>query len=264
MPIAEILPTLLQILKNPPPWFGDALGVILCVFLFLALWDIRKKTLRAYENLSTREERLSKVYEDLINEREKYTYATNLSKQYKTTLENIIDFMKDLNDLRNYVDSAEVISKAEHIIQRAVESLASDVKQLAGERHRCGFWVYIAETNTLNLITASSGFPPNYIGKKLNKDKSIAGRAFRTGEIENVSNVHEDPEWEPNPQSNSPYTALICIPIADIGVLTIDALNPMSRDHELIGEVYCKVIEGAVIELTQALPHIVNKETVDS
>ena len=52
--------------------------------------------------------------------------------------------------------------------------------------------------------------------------------------------------------SDSPYSALICIPISTFGVLTIDALKPMKEEIVVIGKLYSRIIEGTVYELLRS------------
>ncbi|WP_342626548.1 GAF domain-containing protein [Brevibacillus massiliensis] len=145
-----------------------------------------------------------------------------------------------------------MLAEVHNLFQRLVEALASDVKYRPGERHRCGLW--IESGGELILLHASAGFPDHYLrNRRLDIERSIAGKSFRRGQTIVLDNVRENDDWEPNPESSSPYLALICIPIGRWGVLTVDALHPMKEHVKMICELYGCMIEGAMEEYMRLL-----------
>jgi len=98
-----------------------------------------------------------------------------------------------LNRLRNRPPTLDAFSELRDLLKDSVEGIAMDIKFQPGERHRCGLWW--EEDGELVLRFASIGFPRRYLdgGRRLNLDRSTAGRAFRRCEAFNVPDVSKDP-----------------------------------------------------------------------
>jgi putative methionine-R-sulfoxide reductase with GAF domain len=199
-----------------------------------------------------KEDKLIKLQEEIIDVKEKNQHNEDIASQVCTVIANAKNFLVSLNGLRKLENPDEVLQPADYLIQRVVEALSSDVKSSPGEQHRCGLWLD-EENGELIMYKGSSGFPENYINqRKLDIDHSIAGKAYRKQQTVKKDDVQNDEDWEPNPDSNSKYSAIICIPISKWGVLTIDAKKPMNNEQMLIGELYSYVIEGAINEFMQS------------
>jgi hypothetical protein len=141
-----------------------------------------------------------------------------------------------------------------------LDTLSSDIKVNAGGRHRCAIWVL--QDEELVLVYASSGFPKSHPGnRKLHIHRSTAGRCLRKRQLIHVDDVTQDDDWEPNHESKSPYKSLICVPVSTWVVLTVDGVHGMSREVELICELYGILFEGMFQEQLHTLQRL-SGETV--
>jgi hypothetical protein len=236
-----------EVLKMIPAWIYVIAGIIILIGLIGAVFFIWLGVKRFADGMN-KESRLIALQSDLITEKETSKRNSGIASQLLTATENAEAFLRNLNEISESSDYEANARDARFLIQRVVDALASDIKHRPGERHRCGVWSYIDDRECLELMVASSGFPNYYIGeRRLDIHRSIAGRSFRKKQVEKIDNVNEDMDWEKNSQSHSAYTAMICIPINDLGVFTIDALHPMSEEVACIGQLYARVIEGAFI-----------------
>jgi hypothetical protein len=239
-----------EILKEMPNWFYPLAAIIILLSLGFIAWWIFIGAKR-YSDALVRENRIITLQDEIAIEKEKSKVSLGLSSQLKVCLENIQGHIFTLNEFRNNTDE-EIINGTNHSVERIIDSLVSDVKFDSGERHRCGLWYEI--DGLLSLLSGSSGFPQSYLDhRKLDTNRSIAGKCFRKKEIIKRDNVLDDEDWEKNPNSTSKYTAVICIPVGDWGVLTIDALSPMREEVIIIGELYSRILEGILNEYTNAL-----------
>ncbi|RKD21111.1 hypothetical protein BEP19_15670 [Ammoniphilus oxalaticus] len=238
-----------ELFARMPDWLlNTAALVIIAAVIIMLFWFILAA--RKFSETMGNENRVIQLQDDLIIERKQSQINEDISSQAVTTLQNMKNYISALNDIRfsfTYEDPNIYTYKVTSLIQRLIDGLAADVKLSPGERHRCGVW--LENNGILKLRYASSGFPENYIGvRELSIEHSLAGKSFRRKQTVKYTDVTEEEDWEKNPASSSDYTALICIPMAGWGVLTIDALKPMRDEVSIIGELYGALIESAVIE----------------
>jgi type II secretory pathway pseudopilin PulG len=246
-----------EVIKNMPGWFYVMASVIILIILIIIAgwtWLGAKR----FADGIRKENRLLSLHDELNTQRQQNGKNEGVASQLLTSVENADVLLKSMIDLRvnQYLSSTEYLQHIQQqgraLIQRAVDALASDIKFRPGERHRCGYWA--AQEGQLRIEVASAGFPDYYIGERLLEiDNSIAGRSFRKREVIKVDSVGEDVDWQRNSKSSSPYKAIICIPVVPWGVLTIDALNPMNEEVKSIGQLYARIIEGAINESFIAL-----------
>lgn len=83
--------------------------------------------------------------------------------QLATALQNIGAHLLVFSKARTQ-PAPERIAKIEQLLQRIMESIATDVKAKPGEHHRCGLWW--EEDGELVLVFASAGFPRHYFGRQ--------------------------------------------------------------------------------------------------
>lgn len=223
-----------------PSWFFIISAIIILIgLLFGTTWIVLgtrtlAKSLGKEDKLFDLQERVH----TLSNENE---YNKNISLKLQTVLNNSRLFINTINS--NNIDEGAIYMN----IQRIIESLAADVKTNGGEKHRCGFWMAFEDGGILRLIQGSSGFPDHYIGNRvLETDNSIAGRCYRKKILINCPDVNDDHDYE---KSDNNYTSLICVPIDELGVLTIDGLNKFDENVESISELYASIIEVLLYEL---------------
>lgn len=199
----------------------------------------------------SRENRVISLQAELNDERKANAKNGAAARQFGTAVANAKLHISALNVL--VANGPTVIAdQAPKLAQRIIDSLAADLKHTPGELHRCALWLRNEETDLLYPVYVSAGFPHGYIESKrtLKCWYSLAGKAVRLRQTVKVDNVHDNDEWEENPNSNSPYNALICVPLSngkDIwGVVTMDALAPFTSNDVLIGELYAVVLEAVV------------------
>ena len=249
------------LLGHMPWWFYLFASVIILLTLaigaFLTLRSLYLGAKRLADTLE-RESKIIQLQDALERANGESRKNSAIASQLATAAINTRAHVALLQQLREQAPVETRIERAQDLIQRAIESLASDVKHRSGEQHRCGLWYEL--DGELVLTYASSGFPPDYLSgvrRRLKVHASLAGKAFRQEQSRQWDDVRVDDDWTPNPNSRSRYTALVCIPIrlgsTVWGVLTIDALAPMTDEDRLIGELYAAVIENALWELIQAL-----------
>lgn len=216
-----------------PSWFFIVGAIIILIGLAAAAWWIVSGA-RSFSKSLGKEKKLYKLQEELHKKDNEIKYENGISLTLLNVVDNSRLFLKSIINL----DEGESVALS---LQRIIESLSSDIKTNPGDKHRCGFWISEPQRGGLLLINGSSGFTNHYLGKRLlGYDKSVAGRCFRKKEVINIEDVYQDEDFE---QSDNDYISLICIPIGDIGVLTVDGKNPFDKNAESIAELYGSIIE---------------------
>lgn len=229
-----------NLFSRTPGWFFVCASIIILIALAGAAYWIVLSAKKFSDSLG-KESTLIEL-KDKVNQlnREK-EYHENVSSKLLTVIENTRLFLNSINENRGQ------LANYSYVIQRIVETLAYDVKTKSGEKHRCGFWIPDHNNQELRLINGSSGFPDHYIqSRKLGFDESIAGRSFRKLELINCEDVYKDADYSP---SNSGYKSLICVPVNEVGVLTIDGISPFDKSAESIAELYGTMIESVFVEM---------------
>lgn len=248
-----------DIFSYMPPWFfGVAAFIILLALIVILIWI--SLGARRFADSMNKENRLIELQANVIEVQAKHKEQQDTSLLLKTAVENSKSYIKSLNDLRAMNDSQiitnhdQISYNCQQFIQRMLDSLSSDIKSRSGERHRCGLWFEL--DGGLMLAHGSTGFPEEYINnRRLDIDRSIAGKCFRKKETIKRDDVTKDDDWEESKNPSSNYTALICIPINTWSVLTIDALEPMKNEVVAIGELYAKIIEGAIDDMFKSFTY---------
>jgi hypothetical protein len=258
-----------SVLKNVmdklPGWFFQIAGIILLIAIVIFLWFIlfgTKQLSRVFSSILKRDDKIEKLHDELLNEKERSGRFEDTSLQLGAAVRNLRPIIASLNKLRKEESVSTIIQEVDQLIQRCLDTLASDLKTKAGGLHRCGLW--IKQDDYLRLVNASSGFPKNYAGsRQLNINRSVAGRCVRKMQIINLDDVTTDSDWEDNPDSKRLYTSLICIPVGDWIVLTIDGYQPMGEYAQLLGELYANLFEGIINEHMRAISNLSENITQD-
>ncbi|USK61359.1 GAF domain-containing protein [Peribacillus asahii] len=231
--MADLLKVLLD---KQPSWFFQVSSILLIIILIIVGFWIFRATKRYSESVD-KEDRLVA----LLSERNEFENEKNnlisLTNQLNVALENGTSFIKDLNDYQ----PSESINP---YIQTIIESMATDIKVVIGEKHRCGLWMADDDNGILRLFNGSASFSNGQtIQRILHINHSIAGRCYRKNTTLFIDDVTLDPDWSTSDGSSS-YTSLICIPIINWGIITIDAKQKMNHNTVLIGKFYASIIEG--------------------
>jgi putative methionine-R-sulfoxide reductase with GAF domain len=239
LPMSDSLKVLLD--KQPPWFFQASSGVLLLILLVFLYWAF--KGAKNYAEAVNKENKIVTLLDERNKIQNEQLLLRAITDQLCVVIENGTTFVRALNDYNPFNTDAPSVSKH---IQSVIESMATDIKTVVGEKHRCGFWVNNDEEDedVLTLFNGSSAFPYGYENVRfLNLNHSIAGRSFRKKETLYIEDVAQDPDWSLSDNPSS-YTSLICIPISTWGVITIDAKQKMSHNTVLIGEFYASIIEG--------------------
>lgn len=243
-----------EFLEKLYPWHFHVAGAIILAALALFFWytfiGVNKFT-RAVSSILEHHDHARKLQEELEQVKVDGSKHKMIADHVSRVIFNLKPFIDSLNEIRTMTQAYQRMIESSSLIQRVLDSLTSDMKTKSGEHHRCGIWMI--EDDLLRLAVVSAGFPSSHRGNRtLSKDRSIAGRAFRTKQTQNIADVTNDTEWVRNDETRNHYLSLICVPLGDWGVLTIDGIEPMSLEGQHIGELYASVIQGAIQEYYMA------------
>lgn len=237
------------------PWQIHAAGGIvilaLLVFFWFTFYGVHKFT-RSISSIISHDEQLQQLYEQINELRADNESNKRMADYSSRVIYDIKPFIDSLTEIRQNSSPKDRVIESSQLIQRILDSLTTDIYFKSGEHHRCCIWG--TENQYLRPLVVSSGFPGNYASfRVLDRNNSIAGRAFRTKRTQNIPDVTQDKEWARNEESRSKYKSLICIPIGEVGVLSIDGVEPMGTECEQIGELFASVILGAITEYGTSL-----------
>jgi len=239
------------IIARLPHWFFETSAVIIIVALLISLWWITLGAKR-FSAAMGRENKLIKLQEDVVKLKSQNLEYVGIYSQVTIAIINSQSFLESFHDLRMLSDPHELRQRSANLIQRIIESLASDIKSMPGDKHRCGVWIQDGDEELL-LVFGSTGFAESYIGfRRLKLNWSVAGKSFRKSTTVNIDDVIKNDDWEKNINSASKYTSLICIPLGFWGILTIDGHNPMNESTVNIGSLYASLLVGALAEFDKA------------
>jgi hypothetical protein len=243
-----------DILDHMYPWFYNAAGVVIVLalgtFFYFTFYGMNKFA-NAIKSVVHRDDRIKELQEKVDLFKDRSTNNEIIASQLSSVITKMTPFIESLNNLRTIDGYEHRISESLNLIHKVLESLSLDIKNKAGENHRCGIWM--PDQDYLRLYFTSSGFPRTYVNNRiLHRDRTIAGKCFRKKKTIHLDDVTLDNDWEISPEGKSNYKSLICIPIGVTGVLTIDGIKPMSQESVKLSELYCSVIEGALQEYFRA------------
>jgi len=246
------------ILDKLPPWFYSLSAIlflaVLIIFFAMTLFGASRIT-RAMHSIMSRDRRIEQLHDRLHESIKRAEWQDNVASQLATACGNLSPLLHQLNALRSQPNPMARMSEIESLAQRCLDTLSSDIKVSAGGRHRCALWVQ--QDEELMLVFATSGFPKTHPGnRRLHIHRSIAGRCLRKRQLIHVDDVTEDDDWEPNHESKTTYHSLICVPVSTWVVLTVDGLQPMSREVELLCELYGVLFEGIFQEQVNTIQRL--------
>ncbi|WP_342441148.1 GAF domain-containing protein [Lysinibacillus sp. FSL K6-0075] len=230
-----------SILEVVPGWSITILAIIIIIMVVgiaILIWWTLFKTVKVALKDNT-EKSLKEDIRLLTDEKA-------ILESHVARMENIVSHARSFTNSYNKLINGESTS-FEAVIQRMIESLSNDIKMTPKNGHRSGFWLYDEEGEDgpcLKLLYGSSAFPDTYFGeRRLGINNSVAGRSYRKNKIEQIDDVHNDPDWATE-NSTSKYQAILCIPISGYGVLTVDSNEAITEHIRIIVELYAVLIEG--------------------
>lgn len=237
--MVDVLKALLEVVPN---WVTIGIGIailLLTIGLVVLIFNSTKRTLES----AHKESDIRQLESDI-----------RILNTEKDQLENQVACLEGAVKSTNNFAQAFVKSVGKNLsefeydslTQRIIESICNDIKMTSKTIHRSALWIYTEENNGEQILTlhqASSGFEVRDLNlKKLNIHNSVAGRCFRTKKKQIVNNVSEDPDW--NFKENRKYEAILCFPIGDYGVITIDSKETISEQIVGIVALYSTLVEG--------------------
>jgi putative methionine-R-sulfoxide reductase with GAF domain len=242
------------LMENQPPWFYYISSIIILITLvIIGIWAYLGAK-RFYQSVD-KENRIIALLEQKNQLEKDYLYQKTISDQLSEIIVNATTFSRLKN--RYFSDKDPKLSPT-HLAQSIIEALSSDIKTVINAKHRVGLWFYEPENELLRLVQSSANFYKNQHNSRfLDLDETIGGRCFRRKETIYVPDVKSDPDWEDSSDSSSDYSSIICIPINDWGILTIDAKHQMEDTTIKVCELYATIIESVLsIFLTKELSNI--------
>lgn len=202
-----------QVKKIPP----SVIVFLLILFLFslialLWLWSWKRwlspdaKLIRQY-----------KEEKDVLNQDSK-------QKSLIITLTDQIN--REIARLMDIENKDECEKHALKVFDMVVEQIPVCLKRARSINHRCAIFVPDHQQPEYLKILEGSGFSVD--GKeKLRLDMdTLAGLAYRTGEVQYSPDVTKDERFKPHPKARRKYHSLLCVPIKSgkhvFGVLSVD------------------------------------------
>lgn len=246
-------------LNKMPDWVITISSLVFILIIIAIAWQLITATKR-YVDATSREEKLISLLEEKQQLTNEINITTTKELQYAATIKKLTSNIDTYNKQIFHEDTDYV-----PFINQILETISFDISGNSNHTPRCGFWIANNENGTLDLLFNNHGYGKLVQEKQLLIDRSIAGRSYRRGEVINTPDVSTDGDWEKGYISK--YKALICIPIGDIGVLTIDSLYPLDDMAESVGIIYSHLLNGVFIHLIndieEATTEIIEEEAVN-
>lgn len=181
------------------------------------------------------------------------TDADSKQKSFVLTLmDQVNKEIPKLVELRTNLKHEELNQRAGKIIDLVVERVRLFIRSASPDSHRCAVLILDSD-DPLNLkIYEGSGYSIEGKEKlRLNVQKSIAGKAFTTGEYQYIKDTKKDKDFIPNPKSSKDFRSLLCIPIkvneTVLAVFNIDGAQPDCFTKDDIGYVQIFANQIAII-----------------
>lgn len=124
------------LLDKQPSWFFNISALILIAILLVILFWVFRGA-KKYHDAVGKENRLTELLEERNTLQNESSIQKNISSQLEVVLGNAKSFM----DTYNEYSKEDKLTKPSpsFLVQSIIESLASDIKTVVGEKHRCGF-----------------------------------------------------------------------------------------------------------------------------
>ncbi|MBB6449463.1 putative methionine-R-sulfoxide reductase with GAF domain [Geomicrobium halophilum] len=240
--------TLDAFLSQQPNWVFFITGLIIIIGVITIFILIGRAAIKYTEKID-KELGFQKIQQDLHETKYQAAIHQDISLQTINALSNAERFLEQLQHAR--IDSVQVednLETYENLMIRVVNALSSDIKFHPGEQHRCAVW--IEESDQLVYFTGSNSFDGRHEARVLSLNETIPGRCFRKKETQLVQDVSTDVDGSPH---NGSYGAILCIPLSEWGVLTVDAHRSFKEEVTHICHLYARFVDLAFFEYSQML-----------
>ncbi|SDI86644.1 GAF domain-containing protein [Natribacillus halophilus] len=246
--MAGIETIILEAMDRFPDWIYAIAGVIFIaggVILIFQVTRISNKFAKAVG----REDRIGTLAEKNAQLQTELKSLENIQSQYDSSLNEWSIYLQELKNIKETDDDKFHLSV--HLIKKLVNAVPNNMISNSGSNHRCALWMYNSTTETLEFFTGSAQFPNDYKdgGRALDINNTAGGRCFRKSESLFIDDVTEDDDWIPNEDSKSHYNSLICIPILNWGIMTVDSVSPFTSESRDIINVYTDLLTLVIIEM---------------
>ncbi|QDI90667.1 GAF domain-containing protein [Salicibibacter halophilus] len=244
-----MLKTVEAFLNHQPDWVYFLTGIII-VFGLITTFILIGRAAMKYTEKIDKELGFQKIQQELHDTKYQAAIHKDIALQTIHALRNAERFLEQLQQARRFtVQAEENLQTYENLIIRIVHALSSDIKFQPGEQHRSAVW--IEESGQLVYFTGSNAFDDRDGNQILPMNETIAGRSFRKKEIQLVPDVSADVDGMP--KSHNGYGAILCIPLSEWGVLTVDAHRAFQNEVMYICRIYARVIDLAFFEYSQMI-----------
>ncbi|SDI64769.1 hypothetical protein [Natribacillus halophilus] len=234
--------------RQQPEWVYFITGLIIVIGLVTIFILIGRAAMKYTEKID-KELGFQKIQRELHDTKYQAAIHQDISLQTIHALRNAERFLEQLQQARRFsVQAEENLQTYENLMIRVVHALSSDIKFQPGEQHRSAVW--IEEAEQLVYFTGSNAFDDRDGNQILPMNDTIAGRCFRKKETQLVPDVSADVDGSP---SQNGYGALLCIPLSEWGVLTVDAHHAFQEEVLYICRLYARVIDLAFFEYSQII-----------
>ncbi|QQK75708.1 GAF domain-containing protein [Salicibibacter cibarius] len=239
----------LEAMDRFPDWVYAIAGIVFIagsVVLMIQVTRISNK----FANVVGREDRIGTLAETNGQLQSKLKTLEHIQTQYDSSLNECSIFLEELR----YIKESEGDAKfhlSVNLMKKLVNAIPGNMSITPGSNHRCALWMYNSTSGKLDFFTGSAQFPNDYKdgGRSLDINNTAGGRCFRKSENLYIDDVQEDDDWSANEQSKSHYNSLICIPILNWGIITVDAMSPFAQESRVIIQVYTDLLTLVIMEM---------------
>ncbi|MBB6448581.1 hypothetical protein HNR44_000530 [Geomicrobium halophilum] len=246
--MAGIETIILEAMDRFPDWVYAIAGVIFIVGGVILIFQVTRIS-NKFAKAVGREDRIGTLAENNSQLQTELRTLENMRDQYDSALSELSIFLEELRSIKESGD--EKFNLSVHLIKKLVNSIPSNIMTKRGYNHRCALWMYNSTTEELEFFSGSAQFPNDYKdgGRTLDINDTAGGRCFRKSESLFIDDVQGDADWTPNDQSRSHYNSLVCIPILNWGIITVDSLSPFEPEIRNIIKVYTDLITLVILEM---------------
>ncbi|QQK79606.1 GAF domain-containing protein [Salicibibacter cibi] len=239
----------LEAMDHFPDWVYAVAGIVFIagsVVLMIQVTRISNK----FANVVGREDRIGTLAETSAQLQSKLKTLEHVQTQYDSSLNEFSIFLEELRFIKES-EGDEKFHLSVNLMKKLVNAVPGNMSATQGSNHRCALWMYNSTSEGLDFFTGSAQFPNDYKdgGRSLEINNTAGGRCFRKSESLYIDDVKYDDDWTANEQSKSHYNSLICIPILNWGIITVDAMSPFSQESRVIIQVYTDLLTLVIMEM---------------
>ncbi|GAK05606.1 hypothetical protein JCM19037_4117 [Geomicrobium sp. JCM 19037] len=248
--MTEVLRVLFE---HQPDWVYGVTGFLIIAGVLVLFVLIGRAAMKYTEKID-KELGFQKIQQELFTSKTEASLQKDISLQTTHAMQNAERFLASLSNLKEQeLPVTERLEAYESLMIQLVNTLSTDIKFKPGEEHYCAIWIEEEEIDRLVLFAGNTRFDEGDQNDQLPIHETIAGRCFRKKRREHVQNIYADVDYYPTEMLRVDSKALLCFPLSEWGVLTIDAQTSFQKEVIPIAALYSRFIELAFIEYSQTL-----------